>query len=59
MAIHTLTYIQGIPVTCNFIEVVLFIISRRCSDGFDRHRGEWLKEGCNTSGVAEVMFCRF
>ncbi|KAL9966303.1 hypothetical protein ACROYT_G024357 [Oculina patagonica] len=30
---------------------------KRCSDGFDRHRGEWLKEGCNTSGIFEEGKC--
>ena len=36
--------------------LLLFFISSRCSDGFDRHRSEWLTAGCNSSGVFQVRF---
>lgn len=30
---------------------------KRCSDGFDRHRSEWLTAGCNTSGIVQSEKC--
>lgn len=29
----------------------------RCSDGFDRHRPEWLSSGCNSTGIHQVGKC--
>ncbi|XP_015778697.1 PREDICTED: uncharacterized protein LOC107356608 [Acropora digitifera] len=29
----------------------------RCSDGFDRHRPEWLSSGCNATGIHQVGKC--
>ena len=43
------------PKTSHLPVAVLFI-SPRCSDGFDRHRSEWLTAGCNTSGIVQVRF---
>ena len=36
--------------------ILIYVLFHRCSDGFDRHRPEWLSSGCNSSGIRQVIF---
>lgn len=47
------------PLSCFLDYNILLLINilfHRCSDGFDRHRPEWLSSGCNATGIHQVTF---